>query len=486
MSHFLLTILLLSVTAIWGWSFTAIKDAVAVYGVVAFLTLRFGLGWASLQVLTRRPISKAAWLMGLWLGLLLGAGHLLQTYAPALYNGDQHGPDHGAVCGDWPAAESGLVWGASSPGRLAGDWNQYAGACPADRCGFCCAQSGRSAHAGRFGSVSAFTSRGSTDMPSTTRRKPWPSLSWGATAAVLVPVWALTEPLAWPPTGGVWLAVGATGIFATGLGFYVQTLAQQRLPVVRVAVILSMEPAFAALFGFLLSGDRLIGSQLAGGADDDRRGALGRDRTVGLEAARGLRTVDRELNRLAQGSGDGPGRTKANGLEAVGGLVPASEQRRKRTTARRPQEKPLRVRNCFLAHHIGGLRGPGDLGVLLVLAPFGDVAVHVEQAQVVWALSCRRDRCCSRSPSARPTMRSAVAEPRRHRRQNVTVEPARQAYSHSASTGKPVAGSLQVVFGNLHPLAVFALLVGLIAPLVARESLALAEPIAERGGVVTS
>ena len=42
--------MLLAATAVWGWTFTVVKDAVEVqhYGVIAFLAIRFAIGSALL------------------------------------------------------------------------------------------------------------------------------------------------------------------------------------------------------------------------------------------------------------------------------------------------------------------------------------------------------------------------------------------------------------------------------------------------------
>jgi drug/metabolite transporter (DMT)-like permease len=45
----------------------------------------------------------------------------------------------------------------------------------------------------------------------------------------------------------------------------VQTTVQQRISAARAAIILTMEPVFAAIFGFWLAGDRLSPIQLFGG-----------------------------------------------------------------------------------------------------------------------------------------------------------------------------------------------------------------------------
>ena len=44
----MLTALLLLVAALWGWTFTVVKDAVAVYGVVAFPAVRFAIASGAL------------------------------------------------------------------------------------------------------------------------------------------------------------------------------------------------------------------------------------------------------------------------------------------------------------------------------------------------------------------------------------------------------------------------------------------------------
>ena len=55
----------------------------------------------------------------------------------------------------------------------------------------------------------------------------------------------------------VWGALLVTGVFASALGFLVQTWAQQRTSATRTALVFTLEPVWAALFGFTLAGDRL-------------------------------------------------------------------------------------------------------------------------------------------------------------------------------------------------------------------------------------
>lgn len=55
----------------------------------------------------------------------------------------------------------------------------------------------------------------------------------------------------------VWLAVLVAAILGTGLAFMIQTLAQQRLSSTRVALMLSLEPVFAALAAFIVLNEQL-------------------------------------------------------------------------------------------------------------------------------------------------------------------------------------------------------------------------------------
>jgi drug/metabolite transporter (DMT)-like permease len=71
------------------------------------------------------------------------------------------------------------------------------------------------------------------------------------------------EPLVWP-TPKVWWAIGVTAVLASAVAFYIQTFVQARLSAVRTGIIITMEPLFAAAFGYALAGDRLTPIQIAG------------------------------------------------------------------------------------------------------------------------------------------------------------------------------------------------------------------------------
>jgi drug/metabolite transporter (DMT)-like permease len=78
-----------------------------------------------------------------------------------------------------------------------------------------------------------------------------------ATVAVVSIVAAAPDSLAPPPDGGVWGAILLTSLAATAFGFFGQTWAQAHLAPARAAVVMTMEPVFAGVFGVTVGTDRL-------------------------------------------------------------------------------------------------------------------------------------------------------------------------------------------------------------------------------------
>lgn len=60
-----------------------------------------------------------------------------------------------------------------------------------------------------------------------------------------------------PHTSQSWLAVLSLSILCSAIGFVVQTVAQKYTTPAHTGVIFSLEPVFAALFAFLLTGETL-------------------------------------------------------------------------------------------------------------------------------------------------------------------------------------------------------------------------------------
>ena len=96
-----------------------------------------------------------------------------------------------------------------------------------------------------------------------------------------------------PDRTGDWLSIVYMALVAGAAALLGQTWAQAHLPPTRTAIIMSMEPVFAALFAVLLGGE----SATAADAPGRRAGARGdADRRAGPSAAdRGRGPAHRSL-----------------------------------------------------------------------------------------------------------------------------------------------------------------------------------------------
>jgi len=83
--------------------------------------------------------------------------------------------------------------------------------------------------------------------------------------AILAGLASAVEGYSLPPDRGVWSVVIFTAVFATAVAFIVQTWSQAHMSATKVAVILTMEVVFAALFAILLGGERLTLQTAIGG-----------------------------------------------------------------------------------------------------------------------------------------------------------------------------------------------------------------------------
>ncbi len=269
MSTYALTLLLLAVTALWGWTFVVVKEAIASYGVLGFLAVRFTIGALALAPLAVLRINRGTLKAGLPMGLLLAAAYLLQTFGlhdttatncglitglfvffGPLANRVLFGVKAGRVF--WAAATTSmlglyLLTGAGATRPVLGDFLTLG-----------CAAA--------FGLQIALIDRYAKQQDALALT----FVQIAAAAAVFWVIWPAAEPgrLAtsafWPSTE-VWGALVLTGVVCTAVAYYIQVAAQQRLSAVRAAIILSMEPAFAALFGCLVGGDQLSTIQITGG-----------------------------------------------------------------------------------------------------------------------------------------------------------------------------------------------------------------------------
>lgn len=257
---------LVAITAVWGATFVVVKDAIDRMPVMDFLTWRFGL--ATLVMLGLRPrsvagLGPAGRRAGLALGLALGAGYAVQTLGlqttPASVSGFITGmfvvftPLFAGLLlrrrvsrAAWVAvalATAGLAL-ISLRGFSIGGGELLTLACAA-----CFAL--HIVGLGEWSPGSEAYGLAVVQLLTVT----------GLCAVAAIPAGGLGPP----PDAGVWGAIALTAIPATAFAFVGQTWAQAHLPPARAAVILTLEPVFAGLFGVWLGGDRL-GARTLGGA----------------------------------------------------------------------------------------------------------------------------------------------------------------------------------------------------------------------------
>ena len=86
-----------------------------------------------------------------------------------------------------------------------------------------------------------------------------------AMCALLSGLASIPEGYSAPPDYGVWAVVGFTAVICTAVAFVVQTWSQAHMTTTKVAVILTMEVVFAALFAIIFGGERLTLQATLGG-----------------------------------------------------------------------------------------------------------------------------------------------------------------------------------------------------------------------------
>jgi drug/metabolite transporter (DMT)-like permease len=249
---------LIAVTAVWGVTFVQVKDAVKLYPLLAFLAVRFLLATAVLAppaARRLRTLGRPGAGAASTLGLLLAAGYTLQT--AGLQRTTVSGT--GFVTGMYvvltplialavfrstigPAGWVGVALATAGLAMLSGI---QAGSAAGDLLVLAAAAVYSlqivlmERYAPRYDAI-AFTL---VEMLT----------SFAGLLAIALSLGQLHVPHGWT----VWGALLVTGVFASALAFLAQTWAQRRATATQTALAFSLEPVWAAFFGFTLAGDRL-------------------------------------------------------------------------------------------------------------------------------------------------------------------------------------------------------------------------------------
>jgi drug/metabolite transporter (DMT)-like permease len=260
----LATLALVGITAVWGSTFVVVKDAVERMAVMDFLAWRFAI--AALVMAAVRPravaaLSPAARRRGVLLGLALGGGYVAQTFGlertPATVSGFITG-----LFVVFTPLSAGLLLRRRVPGSAwIGVAVATAGLALLSLDGFAVGSGEAITLACAVAFALHIVGLGEWSDP---RDAYGLAVVQLATVAVVSIVVAAFDTLQAPGDAGVWGAVLLTALAATALAFFVQTWAQAHLHPTRAAVVMTMEPVFAGIFGVAVGGDDLTARLVTG------------------------------------------------------------------------------------------------------------------------------------------------------------------------------------------------------------------------------
>jgi drug/metabolite transporter (DMT)-like permease len=248
------------VTAVWGWTFVVVKNAIAEYPTLPFLQLRFILAFLVMAVLVRRLPTRRELLVGLAAGSVLAIAYLTQTLGLSLISPGNAGLITGLLVLFTPLLDRvfgvplkrrtivAVIVAVIGIGMLTGGPSGFG---LGDVLVIVCAV--------LFALHIVLLSRWSPRLSAA----PLAMVQMGACALIFSAggTWTLRMP-----STDVWIAIVITGVFASALAFYIQTWAQAHIDASRTALIIAMEPAWAVAAAVVLAGQRFGFLQAAGAA----------------------------------------------------------------------------------------------------------------------------------------------------------------------------------------------------------------------------
>ena len=256
---------LLTVSAAWGLSFVVMKPAIERQSVNNFLFTRFVL--AVLVMILIRPqviklFTKDLLLRGFGAGLFLGAGYILQTIGLANTGAAITGFVTGLYVVLTPLFAAAIFKERVSKTTWLYVFMATIGLALLSLKGWSVG----------FGELMVFLSAIAFAAHITALSK-WSAgrdvyamtITQLMMCAMMTGVASAFEGYSAPPDFGVWSVVIFTAVFATAIAFIVQTWSQAHMSATKVAVILTMEVVFAAIFAIIFAGERLTLQAALGG-----------------------------------------------------------------------------------------------------------------------------------------------------------------------------------------------------------------------------
>jgi len=257
---------LVIVTAVWGYTFVTVKEAISYMPVMDFLAVRFSL--AAVVMLILRPtclrhITRRGLWRGMVLGVMLGLSFITQTYGLVTASATVSGFITGMNVVITPI----LAWIFLRQHVSLYNWLAVA----LTTIGLALL----SLYGWSFGTGEMLTLLCAMFIAiHIVALGAWSSkheiyslaLVQVATVAVICSLAAIPGGITIPPNVSVWETIGITAVLATALAFFVQTWAQSLISPTKIAIIMTMEPVFAGIFGVIIGGDKLTLRIISGAA----------------------------------------------------------------------------------------------------------------------------------------------------------------------------------------------------------------------------
>ena len=265
-SRNLATLLLISLTAVWGSTFFLIHEVVQEMSPADFLAVRFTIAAVAMLAVFWRPmlaLDKRQIRVGIGLGMLYAAAQILQTVGLAHTDASRSGFITGTYVVLTPILTAVLLreriprstWVAvamATAGLAALSLNGF---------GFGFGESVTLMAAalyalhiiglGRYSSPAAAAGLSAVQM---------------VVIAVVSLVAAAPGGIELPQGAGAWTSILYMAIFAGAVAIWAQTWAQSHLPATRAAIVMTLEPVFAAGFAVTLGGESMTVRMFLGGA----------------------------------------------------------------------------------------------------------------------------------------------------------------------------------------------------------------------------
>lgn len=262
---------LVAVTVGWGSTFVLVKDVIERVPVADFLAVRFLVAFLAVLALfpgSVRRLTRAEWRQGAALGAVFGMAQVVQTVGLHTVEASVSGFITGMYVVFTPILAAVML-------RLRLGWPVWAsvalaavgvavltvpgamlGAAPSAGAGELLTLAGALLYALHIVGLGIW-SRGANAIGLTV-------VQLGAICAVCT-AGALPDGIALPQQSGDWIALLYMALITGALALVVQTWAQAHLTATRAAIIMTLEPVWAAAFAVGVGAERLTASLLLGG-----------------------------------------------------------------------------------------------------------------------------------------------------------------------------------------------------------------------------